>query len=472
MFKINKKQYVDFKVYSVTTIKKKFGFRITLYFDDETNITQQRSGYKTRTIANKERDKVIAQLYNRTYIVYPNVKVDEYLTYWLEDIMKPNIKYDSYISYRNAINNYIIPEIGGIKVSVINQGHIVRLYKKVTEKYYSVAKLIKTIMNTSLTYAKEKGVVSVNVAENINLPKVDKSKKYREINIDERQTLSVEQCILLIKESKKTPIYMQVLFAILTGMRTSEVLGVKYTDIDYVNRKLYIQRQLGVDHNKTEEETKTRRSTQEITVKTKSGERWVGLTDILFEEILECRNNYAFNKEKYGNEFNDEQFIICSNKGKPRCRTSHNKYWKNLKKELGLPNITFHDLRHTFGTLLAKANFNLKAISELLGHASEIITHNVYINKGEIIYDCLDVLDDYIKSVIIEEDTHEYGYIYDYTDDKKYFDIIEQSCNDYVEVTKIEKYGYGYIFDYATTSDIYNGLIDKYINEEGYSMCC
>lgn len=440
-FKIDKKQYVDYTVYSVTTIKSGYGFRVKLVFDDESEIVQQRSGFRTKTEAKKERELTVAQLFNKTYIVYPNVKVEDYYIYWLEDYKKPDLKYGSYMAYRNAIYNYIIPIIGGYKMSTLNQSHIQKLYNKVAQQYHSVAKLVKTIMNCSLSYAKDKGVVSVNAATDVNLPKCVKPKEYRKIIIDKSKTLSLSQCIALIKASKETPIYMQVLFAVLTGMRTSEVLGVKYTDIDYTNRKLYIQRQLGVDHNKPEEETVGRRSTQEIDTKTPSGNRCVGLTDILFEEIIRYKNEYFLNKEKYGNEFNDEQFIICSNKGKPRCRTSHNKCWKKLKKELKLPNIKFHDLRHTYGTLLLKANFNLKAISELLGHASEIITYDVYIDKDEIVYDCLDVLEEYIDSVVEEE--YDYGHIFDFTGEDEQYDYAMEMFMD----TIIDReYEYGHIF--------------------------
>ena len=52
-FKIDKKQYVDYKVYSVTPIKSGYGFRVKLLFDDETEIVQQRAGFKTKTEAKK-----------------------------------------------------------------------------------------------------------------------------------------------------------------------------------------------------------------------------------------------------------------------------------------------------------------------------------------------------------------------------------------------------------------------------------
>ena len=130
-FKIDKKQYVEYHVYSVTRIKSMYGYRVKLMFDDESEIIQQRSGFKTKTSAETDRESTIAQLYNKTYIVYPNVKVEDYYIYWLEDYKKALLTYNSYMSYRNVVYNYIIPYIGGYKISTLNKGHIQRLYNKV-----------------------------------------------------------------------------------------------------------------------------------------------------------------------------------------------------------------------------------------------------------------------------------------------------------------------------------------------------
>ena len=177
-FKIDKKQYVDYKVYSVTPIKSGYGFRVKLLFDDETEIVQQRAGFKTKTEAKKERELTIAQLFNRTYVVYPNVKVEEYFIYWLEEYKKMKIKYGTYMAYRNAIYNYIIPIIGGYKMSTINRSHIQKLYNKVSQQHHSVARLVKTIMNCALAHAKDNGVVSVNASVDVNLPKYIKPKEF------------------------------------------------------------------------------------------------------------------------------------------------------------------------------------------------------------------------------------------------------------------------------------------------------
>ena len=129
-FELNKKQYVDYTVYSVTKIKEKYGFRIKLIYDDGTSDIQQKSGYTTKKDAENDKKIITAQLYNRTYIVYPNVKVEEYFLYWLENVMRNREKfsYNSYMSYRNVIKNYIIP--------------FMRWNKNVNYKYCTYTKII------------------------------------------------------------------------------------------------------------------------------------------------------------------------------------------------------------------------------------------------------------------------------------------------------------------------------------------
>ena len=70
-------------------------------------------------------------------------------------------------------------------------------------------------------------------------------KKYRTIEIDVKKTLNIDQVRLLIEKSKETPIHLQIMFAVLIGLRKQEINGLKYSDIDFIHRTLKIQRQLG-----------------------------------------------------------------------------------------------------------------------------------------------------------------------------------------------------------------------------------
>ena len=213
------KRYVEYKVYSVTTIKDGYGFRVLLTFADESTKTQQHAGFRTKKEANAYRDEVIGQLHTGTYIVYGKIRVEEFMIFWLEDIMRPRVSDGTYMSYRNAIRNYIIPQIGKMYMSTLNQGYIRKLYNSVAEKYESVAKLTRTIMKTSLDYALSKNVLAMNPAKGISLPKNVKKEEYHVLKIDEKKTLTLPQVLKLIEASKETPIHMQILFVALMGCR-------------------------------------------------------------------------------------------------------------------------------------------------------------------------------------------------------------------------------------------------------------
>ena len=160
--KFDFKKYVDYKVYSVTTIKKGYGFRAVLRFADDTFVTQQHAGFKTKKEANAGRDEVVGQLHHGTYIVYGKIKVADFMEYWLEDVMKKRIADNTYNSYKNAVYNYISPGIGKMYMSTLNQGYIRKLYNSVAGQSENVARLVETVMNTAMEYAKAKNVIAVN----------------------------------------------------------------------------------------------------------------------------------------------------------------------------------------------------------------------------------------------------------------------------------------------------------------------
>ena len=91
--------------------------------------------------------------------------------------------------------------------------------------------------------------------------------------------------------------------------------------------------------------------------------------------------------------------ICCSSYGRPRSRTYNFPHFKKLLKENNLPDIRWHDLRATYATILLKNNFNLKAVSKKLGHATQIITADVYADKEELVADCVNDIESFIADV-------------------------------------------------------------------------
>ena len=124
----------------MTTIKNGYGFRVLLTFADESTKTQQHVGFTTKREANAFRDEVIGQLHTGIYIVYGKIRVEEFMIFWLEDIMRSRITDDTYTTYKSAIRNYIVPQIGKMYMSTLNQGYIRKLYNTVAEKRISCEK--------------------------------------------------------------------------------------------------------------------------------------------------------------------------------------------------------------------------------------------------------------------------------------------------------------------------------------------
>lgn len=436
-FEIEQRKYIDFKVYSVTKIKKKYGFRIILIYEDGTEVPTQRSGYATKKEANEARNIVITELHNGTFVVQNKVNVTTYFTYWLEKVKRLELTDASYVTYSNIVYNHIIPKLGAVKMTTLNRSHIQKLYNEIFTFSQYDARLCKTVVNVALAYALEHNIISFNPAKEVNLPKGAKKTKYRVREIDSKKTLNEEQIRLLIEKAKYTPIYLQVLFAALMGLRRGEINGLKYSDIDYIHRTIKIQRQLGKKANTSNEELKVGEYTkQEIDVKTFSSNRELEIPDLVFEAILEERKKYERNRSRRINDkttpFKDYDFICCSTYGNPRSKSFHFKYWKKLLKDNDLPDIRFHDLRASYCTLLLKNNINEKAVSKQLGHATEIVTVDIYGDNEEIIADCLNELEPFIESVrpeikVIEEK--------DFSTDQELIEIQETWINDLLPVS-------------------------------------
>lgn len=152
------------------------------------------------------------------------------------------------------MKNHIVPTLGKKKMVNLTRGDVQKLYNTKTEYSVSVAKIVKTVMNISLRYGVSIKVNASNPAAGINLPKQVTKRSYHTRNIDTQKTLTLEQIYVLLEKSKDTPIHMQVLFNVLMGLRRSEIIAVKYSDVDYVNRTLRVERQLGQIINTTKED--------------------------------------------------------------------------------------------------------------------------------------------------------------------------------------------------------------------------
>ena len=213
--KANLRPYVNYEIGNIIKIKGKYGFRVTVIYADETKKVCQHAGFEKKAEANEARNSAIAQLHNGVYVIYTNVKVKELLVYWLEEVIRTNhtITKNTYSGYKHCIYKHIIPRIGGLKLLVLNQGHLMKLYKELAEKYSAIAQRARTIMNTAMRFALSKRLIMSNPCENVAMPKGIKKAKYHTIEVNETKTYSLEEVKMLLEASKNTRIHMHMVFA-------------------------------------------------------------------------------------------------------------------------------------------------------------------------------------------------------------------------------------------------------------------
>ncbi len=402
---------------SITPITRNhtFAYRFCLYFESGDFCNKEIGGFSSKMEALKAREITIFELQNRSYIPF-EYTVQEfysyYLYYYLPD--EKHISYQTFCSYRNAIKylfSYINPNTKLIK---LNQEDIFKVLNAISSDKQK--KNVSDIIKVSLNVAKTKHLIPYNPAiyavKKIKLSmKSELQKKMKEGTISyERKVypvLTVNEIGRLLLECKESEpdLYLPLLLGISSGCRISELIALTYDDIDIWNHEIHITKQLGRQIYNTEEAHRENRViSTEIPTKTKSGCRKIPLSDLAYEEILLARMRYEESKKTNPN-FHDNNYICCKANGMPYHRGSFHAPFQQLLKKCNLPHMRWHDLRHTFATILNENEVNMKALALVMGHRDPTITKDVYINPKIEAVDCSMQVNRFLETINFQTST-------------------------------------------------------------------
>lgn len=171
----------------------------------------------------------------------------------------------------------------------------------------------------------------------------------------------------MLEAFKGTNFYVAVLLALTLGLRRGEVLGLRWDDIDFDNKSLTIQQTLVPSKN----------GLLIKGPKSKNSYRSLLVYDGLLIALRELKEMQV---EKRGSlcSSNDNGFVICNDDGSPIHPTVFNRRFKEILAKTDLPKMRFHDLRHSFCSLMIKNNIHAKVASMIMGHSSVGITLDRY----------------------------------------------------------------------------------------------
>lgn len=184
--------------------------------------------------------------------------------------------------------------------------------------------------------------------------------------------LDQEEIRKLLAAARKSRLFCLYLLAVWTGMREGELLGLFWSDIDFKNGWLRVQRSL--------EGCKSGRPIFGDP-KTETSERDIPLSPVLLEALTAHRSHQqVLERIEAGSEWTDYGLVFTQRNGGPLNPSNlRHRYWYPLLKKAGLRRIKFHDLRHTAATvMLTDLGYDIKTVQEILGHTEARTTLDIY----------------------------------------------------------------------------------------------
>jgi integrase len=301
--------------------------------------------------------------------------LDDYLTRWLKDSVENTVRRSTFAQYESVVNRHLIPALGRLKLKSITPAHARSLYREKLDCGLSprTVQYIHVTLHKALKQAVMDGLIPRNIADAVKAPQVHK----KEVN-----PLIPAEVAALLSAASGDRLEALYVTAIHTGLRRSELLGLKWTDIDLDTGTLSVQRSLDKDGTfNPPKRSKSRRT--------------VKLTPQAAEALKGHRARQNEERLQLGSLWEDRGLVFPNRSGKPmNADNLYHRGFKPLLEKAGLSGFTFHSLRHTCATLLLSKNVNPKIVSEMLGHATISQTMDTYSHvmpgMGDVAADALE----------------------------------------------------------------------------------
>jgi len=289
------------------------------------------------------------------------VTLEKFIESWLvgkEISRRPH----TVLQYRQIASQHILPTMGKTRLQDIQPSQIKQLYlmKREEGRGPRTIQLIHTVLHCVLKQAVREGILGRNPVDAVERPKVEQA---------EFQILTEEQARQLVIASMNSRYGTLIYLALLTGMREGELLGLKWSDLDWEKGFLLVQRQL--------QRTKGHGRLL-VPPKTKAGRRQIKLGQGILDRLVAHREQQEQQRSVNQDLWEENDLIFPNTIGKPMACENMYSEFKRLLRVNGLPDIRFHDLRHTSISFLLDIGTPINTVQRRAGHSKASITTDTY----------------------------------------------------------------------------------------------
>ena len=322
------------------------------------------SGFDTKKEAEKAMTAKLQEIHSGLYVEPAKETMESYMTTWLAD-KASQVRPSTYRGYAWLINRHIIPGLGRIKISDLRPQHLQTFYRNLQkqEKPLSNRSILHThmILHEALDRALKWGLIARNVADAVDPPRPETKQNRIWTPEDVRRFLEANE-----KEDPR--FFAGFVLGIMVGMRKGEILGLRWSDIDWKQSVAHINQSL----------TWVNGGPRFLEPKTDRSRRAVALSPETIEVLKKHRSHQAPERLLYGQAYQEYDLVLCRVDGRPVHPRTFDAAWYRALDRADVPRIRFHDLRHTHASLLLAQGVHPKIVSERLGHSTINVTLDIY----------------------------------------------------------------------------------------------
>lgn len=314
---------------------------------------------KTYSEAKQKKSEALSKKQNRPQQMAEQKLFREIAAQWLDELKAVRRK-STIAKYEGQLRNHIIPSFGNKPINKIDNEALLKFsrtlltVKKLSEKTVSdIISRMRAIRNFAILH----GYEVKYAADCLKIPQ--KKGKIRVLSLEE------ENKLLSYLKKNLDLTSLGIILSLFMGIRLGELCAIKWSDFSFAEKVLKVSKTMQRLPNPDKEASK--KTLIEIgEPKSQNSIRTIPIPEkiLSYLQIAHKENSYLLSGQKY-------YFI--------EPRTMENRF-KSILKKCGIENVNFHALRHTFATRCIEVGFDVKTLSEILGHASVNITLNRYVH--------------------------------------------------------------------------------------------
>ena len=300
----------------------------------------------------------------------------EYLDYWYQKLYLPNTDSSIKVGYSWTIYQIIIPNAKkDVLIGKVTSDYLNELLENCAGYCNSAGPMVYKVLNVSLKDAIDDGYIKFN-------PLAELKKYYW--NPPKLVIYSREQIKVLLQAAYEYhSIYLEVLLALLAGLRKGEIMGLTYSDFDKKAQTVKVERQITRNYEVVvKDDLSYKIFTSEQSAKPPksfNSYRTLRIHKVIFEELeIRKRENQRLFETLPEDSQKWKNYVCVGPKGAIKSDGTCNAALERICIRNGLPKISMHDLRHMFATILVEQNTPLEKISQLMGHKSISTTFEIY----------------------------------------------------------------------------------------------